>query len=99
MVKRFEFCPKCKSTNIQTNFGNAVALKMGTPMKMCERCGYQSKFFPTISKKPKLEKIKNNYRPDVQTWFNFERLALAIFGVSFVFCGLVIWLFKLLSEK
>ena len=98
MVKKFEFCPKCKSTKIQTDFGNFVALEIDTPMKMCNRCGYQSRTFPTTTQKPKLakfEKVKNNYEPDVQTGFNFEKLNISVFGSFLLFAAVVCLFMKL----
>ena len=55
--KRILICPKCKSTDVSSNM-SALAIGMGSFQNehKCNKCGYESMFFPEIE----VEKSKKN---------------------------------------
>lgn len=60
MKEKFvQFCPKCKSTNINNDFSNPASARYGGSNKICNDCKYVSKIFPEININ-NLKKIKND---------------------------------------
>ena len=53
-------CPKCNSSDVETDFSNAVAVARGfIEIKKCNNCEHTGTFFPSISKE-KLKKLKES---------------------------------------
>lgn len=60
-----QICPKCGSTDIQTDFSNSVAVRIGhfINLKKCNNCKNIGTFFPIV--KQKKEAIKKSKKPNL----------------------------------
>ncbi|MBI2451546.1 hypothetical protein HYV50_00540 [Candidatus Pacearchaeota archaeon] len=56
-------CPKCNSTDVQTDFSNPAMVESGMFInsRVCNNCGYRGDFFPKAVKDriPKLKNLKH----------------------------------------
>jgi len=57
-----QICPKCRGTDIQTDFSNPGKVATGhfINTKKCNKCGHVGTFFPIIEKRLKYTN-KNNF--------------------------------------
>lgn len=51
-----KFCPKCKSTEVETIREGSIAGQPYTESYMCSKCGFVSKTFPEVKNKEDLRK-------------------------------------------